>query len=44
SLERSLGKHATPSTTSAAEDADVDGLAERTSGLEEQIRARARRR
>ncbi|MBA3382044.1 MAG: adenylate/guanylate cyclase domain-containing protein [Actinobacteria bacterium] len=40
SLERSLGKHATPSTTSAAEDADVDGLAERTSGLEEQIRAR----
>ena len=40
SLERSLGKHATPRTTSVEEDADVEGLAERTSGLEEQIRAR----
>lgn len=40
SLERSLGKHATPPTTSAAEDADVEGLAARSSALEEQIRAR----
>ena len=40
SLERSLGKHGTPSTTLAAEDADVDDLAARSSALEEQIRAR----
>ena len=40
SLERSLGTHATLRTTSVEEDADVEGLAERTSGLEEQIRAR----
>ncbi len=40
SLERSLGKHATRSASTAAEDADVEGLAERTSGLEERIRAR----
>ncbi|MDQ3671060.1 MAG: adenylate/guanylate cyclase domain-containing protein [Actinomycetota bacterium] len=38
SLERSLGKSAT--STEAAEDADVGDLAARTSGLEEQIRAR----
>ena len=40
SLERSLGKHATPSPTAAAEDADVDDLASRSSALEEQIRER----
>ena len=40
SLERTLGKHATPPSTAAAEDADVDGLAARSSALEEQIRAR----
>ena len=40
SLERSLGKHAVPSTPAAEEDANVDDLAKRTSGLEEQIRAR----
>ncbi len=40
SLERSLGKHASPPTTAHAEDADVDGLAARSSALEEQIRAR----
>lgn len=38
SLERSLGRSAI--STEAAEDADVDDLAARTSGLEEQIRAR----
>ncbi|MGI8478362.1 MAG: hypothetical protein ACR2M2_00635 [Gaiellaceae bacterium] len=40
SLERSLGKHTAPASTSAAEDADVEGLAERSSALEEQILAR----
>jgi len=40
SLERSLGKHAAPASTSAAEDADVEGLAERSSALEKQILAR----
>ena len=40
SLERSLDKHATPSPTAAAEDADLDGLAARSAALEEQIRAR----
>ena len=39
SLDRSLGKRSTP-TTAVAEDADVDGLAARSSALEEQIRAR----
>lgn len=40
SLERSLGKSATAASTKAAEDGDVEDLATRTSGLEEQIRAR----
>ena len=40
SLERSLGKHAPPTSTTVAEDADVEGLATRSSALEEQIRAR----
>ena len=40
SLDRSLGKRSTRESPSADEDADVDDLATRTSGLEEQIRAR----
>lgn len=40
SLEQSLGKSATEVSTEAAEDADLEDLAARTAGLEEQIRAR----
>ena len=40
SLERNLGKQASPASTTPAEDADVEDLATRTSALEDQIRAR----
>ena len=40
SLERSLGKRPTAASPEAAEDGDLEDLATRTAGLEEQIRAR----